>query len=97
MYLKRGITLDLQQLQTFRAVAITGSFSRAAALLGYKQSSVTYQIKTLERFVGASLLERQRFSKSVDITESGRQVLHYASLILKLADDMLSKDSQQTH
>lgn len=74
-------------------VALTGSFTRAAAVLGYTQSNITYQIKTLEKMLGKSLFERQRFSRTVVITESGRQVLHYSKLILELADELLSKES----
>ncbi len=91
IYLKRGVPLDLQQLQTFQMIAITGSFSRAAALLGYQQSSVTYQIKALEKALGAALIERERFSRKIALTEYGRRVLHYSGLILKLADDLLSR------
>jgi DNA-binding transcriptional LysR family regulator len=75
-------------------IAITGSFSRAAALLGYQQSSVTYQIKALEKVLGAALFERERFSRRISITEYGRQVLHYSGLMLKLADDLLSKKAR---
>ena len=93
-YLNRRIALDLQQLQTFQMVALTGSFTRAASVLGYTQSNVTYQIKTLEKALGQSLFDRQRFSRKVVITEFGRQALHYSKLILKLADNLLSKESK---
>jgi DNA-binding transcriptional LysR family regulator len=77
--------LDLRQLETFRAVALTNSFTRAAAELGYSQPSVTTHIKALERELGAPLFKRQRFSKKVVLTKVGRQTLEYASRILELA------------
>ena len=79
--------LDLQQVESFRMVALTHNFTRAAAELGYSQSSVTLHIKALERELGASLLERHRFSKKVQLTEVGRRTLDYAERLLALAHE----------
>ena len=57
--------LDLQHLETFRVVAVTNNFTRAAAELGYCQSTVTTHIMALERELGAPLFIRNRFSKTV--------------------------------
>ena len=48
--------LDLQQLKTFRAVVKRRNFTRAAAELGYSQSTVTTHVKALERELGTALL-----------------------------------------
>ncbi|HEV2199931.1 MAG TPA: LysR family transcriptional regulator [Bryobacteraceae bacterium] len=77
--------LDLQKLKTFRMVAATNSFTRAAAELGYSQSSVTTQIKALERELGAPLFDR--FAKKVALTEVGQKTLEYAGRLLALADE----------
>ena len=79
--------LDLQQLQSFCTVAHTHNFTRAAVKLGYSQSSVTLHVKALERELGASLLTRCRFSKTVELTEGGRRALEYAERLLALADE----------
>lgn len=79
--------LDLHHLNTFRAVVIAGSFTRAAAELGYAQSSVTTHIKALERYLGVLLFERFRFSKTIALTEAGRRVLGYAERVLTLAEE----------
>jgi DNA-binding transcriptional LysR family regulator len=42
---------ELRQLRTFQAVAARQSVTRAAAALGYAQSSVTAQIQALEEDV----------------------------------------------
>lgn len=68
-------------------VARTHNFTRAAAKLGYSQSSVTLHVKALERELGASLLLRSRFSKTVELTEVGRRALEYAERLLALADE----------
>jgi DNA-binding transcriptional LysR family regulator len=77
--------MELRLLRTFRAVAATGSFTRAAADLGYVQSNVTAQIKALEREVGAPLFER--LGRRIVITDAGRRLVEYADRILRLADD----------
>jgi DNA-binding transcriptional LysR family regulator len=79
--------LDLQHLETFRVLAATNNFTRAAAKLGYCQSTVTTHIIALERELGVSLFNRNRFSRTVVLTEEGRQALEYAGRLLALADE----------
>jgi DNA-binding transcriptional LysR family regulator len=79
--------LDLQQIQSFRMVALMHNFTRAAAELGYSQGSVTLHVKALERELGVALLKRYRFSKTVELTEVGRRTLDYAERLLTLADE----------
>lgn len=83
-----GSMIELRQLRTFRAVALTSSFTRAAAELGYSQSSVTIHIKALERELGAALFERKRFSKSITLTEVGRKTLECACKLLALVEEI---------
>ncbi len=40
--------MELRELAAFRAVATTGSVTKAASLLHYVQSSVTAQVQSLE-------------------------------------------------
>jgi DNA-binding transcriptional LysR family regulator len=77
--------MDLRQLTTFRAVAQTLSFHRAAAQLHYVQSSVSTQIQLLEEELGVKLFDR--LGKRVVLTEAGQQLLLYAEKILCLADE----------
>ncbi len=83
--LKNDSLMNLRYLQTFSVVAVTRSFTAAASQLGYRQSSVTTQIKVLERQVGALLINRKRFSKDVILTDAGQRTLTYAKKILALA------------
>ena len=48
--------MELRNLNTFVRAADAGSFSRAAAQLGYTQSTVTSQIQGLEEELGVPLL-----------------------------------------
>ena len=80
--------LDLQKLETFTVVAQKHNFTRAAAELGYSQSSVTGHIQAFERELGAPLFERHRFSRTVVLTKVGRRVLEYAGRLLALAAEI---------
>ena len=82
-----NLNFDLQHLRTFRAVAVAGSFTRAAAALGYAQSTLTYQIRMLEVELGVSLFERSRFSKTTVLTDAGRRALEYSERLLALAEE----------
>ena len=79
--------LDLLKLETFRVVAATNSFTRAATELGCCQSTVTVHIKDLERELGVRLFDRCRFSKKVVMTEAGHRTLEYAGRLMTLADE----------
>src|SRR6267154_218299 len=80
--------LDMRQMHTFRVVAMTSNFTRAAAELGCCQSTVTVHIQALERELGVSLFERDRSSKRVVLTEEGKRVLEYTQRLLALANEV---------
>ena len=77
--------LDLRELKTFRVVATEKSFTRAANLLHYAQSSVTAQVHRLEEELGVPLFDR--LGRRVELTLAGRQLLTYAERLLDLADE----------
>nr|WP_269809474.1 LysR family transcriptional regulator [Kineosporia rhizophila] len=76
--------VDTQLLKTFRAVAETGSISRAAARLGYTQSAVSRQIGVLETTLGRALLDR--LPRGVALTEAGQALLPHAQAVLERLD-----------
>jgi len=77
--------MELRHLVTFQAVASTLSFTRAAALLNYAQSSVTAQIQALEEELGVPLFDR--LGKRVVLTDAGQRLVRYADKLLNLADE----------
>jgi LysR family cyn operon transcriptional activator len=79
--------LDLQHLETFRIVASLGNFTRAAVVLGVRQSTVTVHIQALERELGTSLLNRCRFSKDTALTDAGRRTIQYAEQLLGMVEE----------
>jgi DNA-binding transcriptional LysR family regulator len=72
--------VSLTALRVLRAVAEQGTFTAAAASLGYTQSAVSRQIAAIERIAGAELLERRR--EGVRLTAAGRVVMRRATIVL---------------
>ncbi|MEU9149873.1 LysR family transcriptional regulator [Streptomyces sp. NPDC048417] len=72
--------VSLTALRVFRAVAEQGTFTAAAATLGYTQSAVSRQIAAIERAAGAELLERRR--DGVRLTAAGRVVMRRVTVVL---------------
>ena len=74
------MSLTLHQFEVFQRVAVTGSFTRAAADLRLSQPVVSRTIGDIERLLGARLLERT--TRSVEMTAAGREFLAVADSIL---------------
>ncbi|HEY0187389.1 MAG TPA: LysR family transcriptional regulator [Cellulomonas sp.] len=68
--------MELRHLSAFVAVAEELSFTAAASRLVLAQSAVSTSVRTLEREVGARLLERT--SRRVELTDAGTALLPYA-------------------
>lgn len=66
---------DTRFLRTFYAVCTHGGFGRAAARLNCTQPAVSYQVRTLERDLGAALFERG--GRRVVLTPAGRRLLKF--------------------
>ncbi len=76
--------VSLTALRVLRAVAENGTFTAAAAALGYTQSAVSRQIASLEQAAGGPLLERHR--EGARLTPSGRMLLRRAVVVLDEMD-----------
>ena len=85
--------MEIRNLITFVRVAELSSFTRAAEVLGYSQSTVSFQIKQLETELGCLLFER--INHTISITERGKEVLGYAKEICRLSDEFLDKQSEK--
>lgn len=71
--------MELRTIKTFIKVAELLNFSRAAAALGYTQSTVSVHISQLEEEFNVQLFER--FGKNVRLTAEGTSFLAYAERI----------------
>ncbi|MER5400289.1 LysR substrate-binding domain-containing protein [Streptomyces sp. NPDC002599] len=76
--------MQFHQLQYFVAVAETRHFTRAAELVHVAQPSLSQQIKSLERELGADLFLRAR--GNITLTDAGEALLPLARRILADAD-----------
>jgi DNA-binding transcriptional LysR family regulator len=79
---------ELRQLAALAAVADEGSFGRAAARLGYTQSTISQQIAALEKAVGGAVFDRPGGPKPVRITPLGALVLAHGRGLLASAAAM---------
>ena len=86
--------MELRQLNTFRTLARTLSFTRTAAALNYVQSNVTAQIQALEEELGVQLFDR--LGRHVILTDAGRCLLGYAEKILSLEEEARTTLSAET-
>jgi len=74
--------VELRHLFSFRAVAQTGSFHGAAALLDYTQSAVSQHVAALEATLGVRLVDRSRGRRTIGVTEAGSLLLRHADAIV---------------
>ncbi len=79
--------MDIRSLNIFMEVAELGSFTRAGEKLGYSQPTISFQIKQLEKELGAQLFDR--IGHTVSLTDAGRDALRYAQDICHLSQEML--------
>ena len=68
--------MELRNVETFLTVVENNSFSKAADVLGYTQSTVTFHIKQLEDDVGWPLI--QMYGGRVFLTRTGAMFLNRA-------------------
>ncbi len=76
--------MDFFSLRCFVEVARSGSFTRAADLLGRTQPAISQQITGLEQDLDTSLLDRTR--KQIRLTESGQRLFDEAIQLLERFD-----------
>lgn len=88
--------IKLSELETFLAVAETGSFSLAAQRLHVTQPSITSRVQRLEAILGCKLLERT--TRKVGLTDAGQRLADEASIalrgLLRLIDDFRQQASE---
>lgn len=72
--------MELRQLEIFNESALRLNFTQTAEAMGYAQSNVTKQIKSLERELGVALFER--LGKKVFLTPEGKVFHEHVQNIL---------------
>ena len=82
------VTIPIDLLRSFVAVADTGSVTQAAERVFRTQSAVSQQMKKLEQSVGKALFERN--GRALRLTREGEAVLAYGRRILSLHDEAVA-------
>ncbi|WP_083749132.1 LysR family transcriptional regulator [Pelomonas sp. KK5] len=86
----RPANVSLKQLRGFAAVAVEGSFTRAAGQLFLSQSALSALIRTLEAELGLKLFDRT--TRRLELTEAARELLPAVQRLLadldRVASDM---------
>lgn len=85
----KGPAISLGRLAAFAAVAEAGSFTAAAERLNTTKSAVSQSIATLERELGAQLL--QRSTRKLAITEAGEAFLADCRALLAGAEAAMER------
>ena len=87
--------MELSQLRTFRVVAETLNFTRAAERLGLTQSAVSHQIKSLETELGEPLFIRAK--RGVKLSPAGQAALEHAVRLLDEAEALRERVAGGEH
>ena len=76
----------ISAMRVFSEVVTRGSFTAAASTLGMSRAMVTRHIAELERWLGASLL--QRSTRRLSLTEAGEACVVRSRQLLELVNDV---------
>jgi len=71
--------MEYRNLNTFLQIVESGSFSRAAEILGYTQSTVSLQISALEKELDCKLFDR--INHTIALTNRGRELVPHAQAV----------------
>lgn len=69
--------MDIKNLYTLKAIIEEGSFMGAASVLGYTQSTITFQIRQLEQECGVTLFEK--IGRRMILTDAGKAMMPYVN------------------
>lgn len=85
--------MEIRNLISFVHVAELNSFTKAAQVLGYSQSTISFQIKQLETELDCLLFDR--INHTISLTDKGKELLSYAQIISSLTDEFMQNMSSE--
>lgn len=85
--------MEIRNLITFMHVVELGNFTKAAEVMGYTQSTVSFQIKQLENELGCLLFDR--INHTITLTDKGKELLQYAHNISTMTDELMQNMQSQ--
>jgi DNA-binding transcriptional LysR family regulator len=91
----KNVHMNFSQLQSFVALADTGSFTEAADAVSLTQSAVSHALAALERELGVTLLERNR-KGVVALTAVGQKIIPRVRALLTHAE-AIEQEAKAAH
>ena len=79
--------MTVAEAKAFLAVVSTKSISKAAESLFLSQSTVSFQLKTLEEGLGVLLVERQKGYRQIELTPMGMKFISIAERFVQLSNE----------
>jgi DNA-binding transcriptional LysR family regulator len=83
------VPINFRQLEVFRAVAESRSFTRASHVLFISQSTVSQHIRELEDGLRVRLFDRNR--RNVSLTQAGERLLEHGRAVFQLLEEAESR------
>ncbi|RRD26845.1 LysR family transcriptional regulator [Brucellaceae bacterium VT-16-1752] len=80
------IVMEFRQLEAFRAIATSGSFSAAAQKLHTTQPAITSRIRALETELGTELFDRT--SRPATLTATGHRLMRHVERVFDATNDI---------
>jgi DNA-binding transcriptional LysR family regulator len=91
----KDVHMNFTQLQSFIALAETGSFTEAAYTVNLTQSAVSHALAALESELRVTLLERNR-KGVVALTNAGQKIIPHARALLAQAE-AIEQEAKAAH
>ncbi|ABW19874.1 LysR family transcriptional regulator [Alkaliphilus oremlandii] len=88
--------MDISSAKVFLAVVSTKSISRAAEMLYLSQSTISFQLKSLEAEIGVKLIERRRGHRQVEITPKGSEFISIAERFVQVWNEAHELQNKNT-
>src|SRR6266852_4985638 len=93
--LMRNKHMNFSQLQSFVALADTGSFTEAAFAINLSQSAVSHALAALETELGVTLVERNR-KGVIALTNVGQKIIPHVRALLAQAE-AIEQEAKAAH
>jgi DNA-binding transcriptional LysR family regulator len=89
--------MNILGIEAFLKIMETKSISKAAEMLHLSQSTVSHRLESLERELGATLIYRNKGSKSITLTTEGEEFISIAERWLYLLEETLQYQKSNKH
>lgn len=88
--------MELKNLYTFKKIIEKGSYLKAAEFLNYSQSTITFQMKQLEKELNIKLFEKKE--NKMSLSKEGKKILPYINKIIFSIEELyefVEKDNRE--